>query len=347
MSERLDNPLRLHLNENTAGCSSAVLAAIRDIGRDDVACYPDYAKVTTAAERWLGVSPGWLQLTNGLDEGIHVIAQSVAAGCARNGSPPRAAVIVEPAFEMYALCAEAAALPVTKVAPIEAFAFPLDDVLATIGRGAGVVYLTDPNNPTGIGIPREALVRICESAGDAGDAIVLVDEAYAEFSGRTCVPLLTRFRNLVIGRTFAKAHGLAGLRIGALIAHPGTLAPLRRILPPYTLNVCAMRALEAALQDADYLSQSVAQARESRELIYGFCERHGMRYWPSEANFVLLRVGGGAPAIVRALAARGVLVRDRSDQPGCQGCIRITAGVVAHTRRCLAILEEILATRAD
>jgi histidinol-phosphate aminotransferase len=220
----------------------------------------------------------------------------------------------------------------------------VDAVVQAIEAGAGLVYLTDPNNPTGLGIPRAALEAIGEAATDT---LVLIDEAYADFSGRTSLDLLARFRNLAIGRTFAKAHGLAGLRIGALVAHPDTLAPLRRILPPFTLNICAVRALPAALEDSAFLQASVASATRSKALIYEFCRRHGFTCWPSEANFVLVRVGAGAAAIVRAMGDRGILIRDRSDQPGCDGCIRITAGAVEHTETCLAALEAIVATRKD
>ncbi len=174
---------------------------------------------------------------------------------------------------------------------------------------------------------------------------MVLDEAYADFSGRTLIgSALERHRNLIVGRTFAKAHGLAALRIGALVAHPDTLEPLRRILPPYTLNVCAVRALSAALADPDYLTWYVDQSVRSRDLLYEFAKRHRFHYWPSEANFVLIRVGREAPAMTDALALRGVFIRDRSGQPGCAGCVRITAGVAEHTQTCLTALEDILAS---
>jgi histidinol-phosphate aminotransferase len=175
---------------------------------------------------------------------------------------------------------------------------------------------------------------------------VLVDEAYAEFSGRTLIgPALDRHRNLVVGRTFAKAHGLAALRIGALIAHPDTLAPFRRTLPPFSVNICAVRALEAALGDRTHLDGYVRQSNESRRLIYATCTRLGLRFWHSEANFVLVEVGSDSAAVVAAVAAHGVLIKDRSHQPGCAGCVRITAGIVAHTELCLTALEAALASR--
>jgi histidinol-phosphate aminotransferase len=335
--------LRLHLNENTAGCSPAVLAALRAIDREDTAYYPDYRAVTTRAAAWFGVSTGYVQLTNGLDEGLHVVAQWARRGT-ETPADPRTVLIVEPAFEMYAACAEAAGLAATHLDAQRDFRFPLDELLASITPATRLIYLTDPNNPTGLPIPAGAIEQITAAAPAA---LVLVDEAYAEFSGRTMVgPALERHSNLVVGRTFAKAHGLAALRVGALIAAPGTLDPLRRILPPYSLNICAVRALEAALDDDAYLQWYVAQATASKRRIYDWCERRGVTCWPSEGNFVLLRIGDEAPRIVAALVDRGIQIRDRSRAPGCAGCVRITAGVVEATERCLAALEDVRAARA-
>jgi histidinol-phosphate aminotransferase len=138
---------------------------------------------------------------------------------------------------------------------------------------------------------------------------------------------------------------LAALRVGALIAHPDALAPLRRLLPPYSLNICALRAVEAAMGDRAYLNGYVAQSEASRRLIYEFCDARGIPYWRSEANFVLLRLGPEATAITAALAASGIYIRDKSAAPGCEGCVRITAGVLEHTRACLNALEDVLASR--
>ena len=326
-------PLRLHLNENTGGCSPAVLAAIRGLDPLEASLYPDYTAVTAACERWLGAPPGWVQLTNGLDEGLHVVAQAARPG---------RAVVVEPAFEMYEICATAAGLGVTRELWDPRAAFPLDAMLDAVAGGASLVYLTDPNNPTGLPIPEGAIAAI---AAAAPRALVLVDEAYAEFSGRTCIgAMLDRHRNLVVGRTFAKAHGLAALRAGALVSHPDTLAPLRRILPPFALNICAARALLAAVEDRAHLDRYVAQSASSRALLYAFAERRGFRYWRSEGNFVLIEIGPRAAALVAGLAARGILIRDKSASPACAGCVRITAGIVRHTEACIAAMEAVLST---
>ena len=340
--------LRLHYNENTAGCSPAALAAIRRITKQDAGHYPDVAAINARLERSFGVTSGWAQITNGLDEGIQMVTQcGVLHGAGEDALPATnepQTIIVEPAFEVYEMCAAAMRATIVRVPPEPEFRFPLDRLLASITPSTRVVYLTDPNNPTGLGIPAGAVETI---ASAAPQAFVLVDEAYADFSGRTLVgPLLERLRNVVIGRTFAKGHGIAGLRVGALVAHPATLNRLRSMQLPFSVNACAIAALDAALDDRAYLEWYVAQSRASRELVYDFCRRHGLTFWPSEANFVLFRVGPDASAITEALAARRILVRDKSSTPGCAGFIRLTSGVVEHTTLALAALEEILATRA-
>jgi len=339
---RIDTPrggLRLHLNENSAGCSPAVLAALQGLQRQTLSEYPDYAQVTAQCESYFGVAPGWVQLLNGLDEGLHVVAQA-----ARLALPEFEAIVVEPAFEMYAACIEAVGGRPVTVAPGVDLELPVDEVLAAISPRTRLIYLCDPNNPSGRPIPLEHILRVVQAAPQA---TVLVDEAYADFSGRTLVgPLLEQHRNIVVGRTFAKAHGLAALRIGALVAHPEALAPLRRILPPYSVNVCAVIALQAALADRSYVEWYVTQAARSRALIYDWCRARGLTFWTSEGNFVLVRVGDQASACVKALEAQGIYIRDKSRTPGCNGCIRITAGVMEDTVVCVKALEEWYATRS-
>ncbi len=206
--ERVATPasgLRLHLNENTAGCSPAALDAIRSLTRTQVAEYPDYDAALAAAATRLGVEPGSLLLTNGLDEGILAAALLALRGAGEHGE----AIVVVPAFDMYAACTDAVGGRVIEVPLGPGFEFPLEGVLSAISDRTRLVWLTNPNNPTGQSIPREAIVRI---AAAAARSIVFVDEAYADFGGETFVgdPALRQFPRMVVGRTFAKAYGLAG-----------------------------------------------------------------------------------------------------------------------------------------
>lgn len=324
--------LRLHLNENTAGCSPRVIDALARLARTDTSLYPDYGAVTRQCESALGVQPGWLQVTNGLDEGLHLAAQAAALQ-----DRTFEGIVVEPAFEMYAVCIAAAGGRQVTVAPTPDLSFSLNDVLAAITPKTRLIYLCDPNNPSGQPIGPGALEAVAQAAPDA---CVFVDEAYTEFSGRTCVgPLLDQHRNVVVGRTFAKAYGLAALRIGAVIGHPDALAPLRAVMPPFTVNVAALAALDAALADQAYVDWYVRESAESRARLYAWCQSTGVAFWPSEGNFVLIRVGDAAGQLCAWLAERGIFIRDKSNQPGCSGCVRITAGIVENTRVCIEALE--------
>jgi histidinol-phosphate aminotransferase len=214
-------------------------------------------------------------------------------------------------------------------------------VINALTAGTRIVWLTNPNNPTGQVIPPAAIARI---AAEAPGAIVMVDEAYADFSPDTLIgtSLLASSSNVVVGRTFAKAYGLAGLRIGALVGAPDTLAPLRRVVPPYSVNACVAAVLPAAMDDAAYYEWYLDQVAESRALLYAEFNRLGIEHWKSAANFVLARFGPDSARIAQGVGSRGVHVRDRSKEAGCAGCLRVTAGVVDHTRAFITALREVL-----
>ena len=340
--ERVETPaggLRLHLNENTAGCSPAVLEALRGITGEAAACYPDYSAPIAACCDHLGIPADHLLLTNGLDEGI--LAASVAALRGSPGALRPEAIVIVPAFDMYAASADAAGGRVVEILQGPQFEFPLDSVLRAINPATRIVFITSPNNPTGITVPRENILAIATAAPGA---IIFVDEAYTDFSGITLIGTgaLEQLSNIVVGRTFAKAYGLAAIRAGALIGTPRTLAPIRRVVPPYSLNVAAAVAIPAALRDRDRYEWYLGEVRESKRLLYEALDRLGVRYWVSDANFVLVRFGETSGRVLTGLRERGIYLRDRSSVHGCGGCIRITTGIVAHTRRCIEAIDEVL-----
>jgi histidinol-phosphate aminotransferase len=333
--------LRLHLNENTAGCSPRVLAALEALTGEDIAFYPDYGDVERETAAFLGVPRSQLVLTNGLDEGIFVTIVAAARETVAGESAIRPEVIVPlPAFDMYGVTARAVGAQVVEVPPQQGFRLPVASLLAAVTPRTRIVFITSPNNPTGVRVSLDEIDEV--SAALPPGAIVFVDEAYHDFCGDTALPLLATRSSVIVGRTFAKGHGLAALRAGCLIGQAEVLARIRTIVPPYSLNVCAAAGLRAALADRERLAWYVAQVDRSRRLVYALCDRLGLTYWESGANFVLVRVGTRADEVVSKLAARGIFVRDRSGEPGCEGCVRITAGVVDHTQQCLLALEEIL-----
>ena len=330
--------LRLHQNENTGGCSPSVLEALARLRPDQIGFYPPYAAATDAVARYLDVPAGRITLLNGLDEGIMALA--VAYLRASIGGPQLEAIVPEPAFEIFRFDTAVAGGTLVQVMPRRDFSFPLDEVLAAITPATRVVFLTNPNNPTGVGMPLDAIRTIARRIPPG--AIVFVDEAYAEFAGESFIPELDRFPNVIVGRTFSKAFGLAGLRIGCIVGAPETVDPIRRAVPVYSVNIAAVAAIQAALQDLDHLNQYLKQVAESKALLYAACDRLGVKYWKSRSNFVLVCAGDRTDALVKGAFARGIYLRDRSTEPGCAGCLRIATGIVEHTKQALAVIEEVL-----
>jgi histidinol-phosphate aminotransferase len=330
--------LRLHQNENTGGCSPRVLEALANLRPDQIGFYPPYAGATTAVANYLAVPEDRITLANGLDEGIMALAVAYLRPDADGFVPD--ALVPEPAFEIFRFDTAVAGGKLVQVMPNRDFSFPLDQVLGAITERTRVVFLTNPNNPTGVSMPLAAIRTIAGRVPKG--AVVFVDEAYAEFAGVTFIPELSSYPNVIVGRTFSKAFGLAGLRIGCLVGSPDTMDPIRRAIPVYSVNVAAAAAIQAALGDLDHLNSYLRQVAESKALLYAACERLGMTYVKSQSNFVLVCAGDRTDALVKGAFARGVYIRDRSTEPGCAGCMRIAAGIVEHTKRCIDVMEEVL-----
>jgi histidinol-phosphate aminotransferase len=339
--------LRLHLNENTAGCSPKVVEAVHAFDAQSLASYPDYRAAVIETARFHGVDPDWLVLTNGLDEGVLLTSIAylgpktptalVDAGAAFvTPGGQREAVMAMPAFDTYVTSAKAMGARVVSVRPGPDYAFPVEALLGAITPNTRLVYINNPNNPTGQPVPKDAIRQIVRAAGHA---LVFVDEAYHDFLGENFLVEAGSYSNVLVGRTFSKAHGLAGMRVGVMIAPPPILEPIRFVMPLFNLNVVAVAALRAALTDRDFTPWYVSQVNASKQMLYEALERVGLRYWKSAANFVLVDGGSRARQLVDGMIARGVLVRDRTNDPYCPNCFRITAGVVEHTQQAVAALE--------
>jgi histidinol-phosphate aminotransferase len=343
--------LRLHLNENNAGCSPRVLDAIRRVSAEDVATYPDYEAAVRETAGHIGADPDWVVLTNGLDEGLLLTAIGylvhratdalVALGAPAvplNGQPEQ--ILVLPTFEPYIINARALGARTIAIPSDPDFAFPLARVLAAITPNTRLVLINTPHNPSGRPVSESDIRAVIEAAPHAA---VFIDEAYHDFQGVNYLRFTREFPNVIVGRTFSKAYGLAGIRIGVLVASPDLLAPIRYVMPLFNLNAVAVAALRAALSDTRFLAQCVSDARASKALFYDALTRLGLPFWPSETNFVLVNAGDRLAEIVAGLRARGVLVRDRSKEHGCAGCFRVTLGPEAHTRTAIAALEALCA----
>jgi histidinol-phosphate aminotransferase len=175
----------------------------------------------------------------------------------------------------------------------------------------------------------------------APHAAVLLDEAYYDFYGTTMIPELARYPNLFIARTFSKAYGLAGFRVGVLMGNAAEMKLVRKVSSPYNVNGVALACLEEAIADKNYIEQYVKQVLEGRNRLERELKSLNIPFWPSEANFILMRIGEKRLDFVKAMRARGILVRDRNSDPGCAGCVRITVGTSSQTDRLISALREI------
>jgi histidinol-phosphate aminotransferase len=321
--------LRLDFNENTVGCSPRVLERLRQLGPEQLASYPEREPVEAKVADMLGIAAPELLLTNGVDEAIHLLCQTyLEAG--------DEALIVVPTYSMYRIYMMAAGAHVISVPAGKDFVFPSDDVCNRVTPRTRLIAIANPNNPTGSGAPLDDLRRIASSAPAAA---VLVDEAYFEFWGQTMLTARRQFPNLFVARTFSKAYGLAGLRVGMLVGDAEQMRAVRRVSSPYNVNAAALACLPDALGDQNYIQQYVCEVRESRARLERVLAANGIQFWPSQANFVLARVGA-ASSFVEHMRRRGILVRDRSGDHECEGCVRITLGPRAHADRLLTALQE-------
>jgi histidinol-phosphate aminotransferase len=325
--------LRLDFNENTVGCSPRVLARLREITAEEIACYPERKPVEVIVADFLGITANELLLTNGVDEAIHLLCETfLQAG--------DEALIVVPTFAMYQISAAATGARVITVPAGADFQLPAADLLSQVTPRTRLIVVANPNNPTGTVAEPASLLEIAEHVPQAA---ILVDEAYFEFYGQTLLAQWRSIPNLFVARTFSKAYGLAGLRVGVLTGNAVHISMVSKVSSPYNVNGVALACLPTALADQKYVNQYVNQIRQGREELQREFAKWGVRYWPSQANFVLASFGQSKTALIQSMRSRGILVRDRSRDYGCEGCVRITLGTTEQTARLLQALRETLA----
>lgn len=324
--------LRLDFNENTVGCSPRVLGRLRSITFEDLARYPERTPVEALVAERLAVRPGELLLTNGVDEAIHLLCETYL----ESGDE---ALVVVPTFSMYEIFATAPGARVVKIPTGSNFSFPTHTLIRHLTPSTRLIAIANPNNPTGAAAALDDLVLVARSAPNAA---VLVDEAYFEFHGESLLKKWRDVPNLFVARTFSKAYGLAGLRVGVLMGNAEQLAMVRKVASPYNVNSVALLCLPEALAGEDYVTNYVHEVRRGRDQLQDELQRLGVPFWPSRANFVLLQLGEANSAFIQRMRECGILVRDRSRDPGCEGCVRITVGSMEQTDRLMPVLREIL-----
>jgi histidinol-phosphate aminotransferase len=324
--------LRLDFNENTFAASPRVIEQLLRTTAEDLTKYPEREHVEAITARHFGLEPNQVVLTNGVDEAIHLM-------CVAFLEDGDEALIATPSFFMYDVSVRMMTPHLRHVQADQTLAFPFERFMAAINEKTKLIIVASPNNPTGTVAPREQLLAI---AAAAPQAVLMVDEAYFHFHGETTLGDIPEIPNLIVARTFSKAYGLANLRIGMLAGNADLLRFLRKVSSPYNVNGVALACLPAALEDEAYLNWYTEQVHTGRERMAAGLRELGVPFFESHANFILMNIGPKHAELVKAMRAQGVLLRDRSADPGCDGFVRITIGIEEHVTRGLAALKTCL-----
>jgi histidinol-phosphate aminotransferase len=328
-AEGRSRKMRLDFNENTSGCSPAVLRALGKLKSKQVAMYPEYQEPTKRLAHYFRVRPEELLLTNGGDDALRVFFDTFVDSGTH-------ILICEPTFPMYRYYAEIAGARVHALRYDSEMGFPLEEVIGALRKKPRVLFIANPNNPTGTMLREYELRRALRAATHT---VVVMDEAYAEFSGFTAVPWIRRHPQLFVTRTFSKVAGLAGLRLGAVIACKKSLAFVRRALPPFPVNLAALVAAEGAIRDRTTMREYVREVKRLRMWFARELRKLGVKSYPSGGNFLLANFGPRGARLFRKLEKQGILLRDRSKDMGL-GFVRITMGTSSEMQRLLSLIRK-------
>lgn len=327
--------IKLASNENALGPSPKALKALQREAKS-LHRYPD-ATCRSLRERLakrLRVSPESIIVGNGSDELIVLALRAfVDAG--------DEVVVAQPTFLIYELQARTSGAHVT-VVPLKNYRYDLSAMLQAVTPHTKLVFIANPDNPTGTYVTARELEAFLSRIPP--EVIVFIDEAYYEFADARDYPQTigqVSQRPLIVSRTFSKAYGLAGLRVGYGIAQPEILAAMNAVREPFNVNSLAQAAAVAALEDAAFLTKTQRMVREGRKYLTIELDRLKVRHIPSLANFLLIELGPGATDVAHALLKQGVMVREMTAWK-LSGCIRATIGTPAENRKFIAALKKCL-----
>ena len=333
----LTNVLKLASNESPLGPSPMALAAIAEIA-PKIALYPDGLApvLRTPIARRLDIPENYLVFGNGSDELLHLICETfVQPGVSGT-------VQADPSFAMYHIYATLAGANITKV-PLLNYTHDLEAMADAIDENTKIVFIANPNNPTGTLVTRSAVDRFMSRV--PAHVITVFDEAYDEFVEHpekpNVLPYVIEGRNVIICRTFSKAYALAGLRVGYAVTRPEIADYLNRGRSPFNVNMLAQYAAAAALKDTEHLQKTVQLNSAGKRQLYAALEKRTLDYVPTEANFVLIDVSRDSRVVFDQLLQLGVIIRAGYGL-GLPNHIRVSIGTQEQNERFLSALDEIL-----
>ncbi|MCY4109970.1 MAG: histidinol-phosphate transaminase [Chloroflexi bacterium] len=307
--------IKLNTNENVE-CSPAALEAIHSIDPAALRLYPDASSSALRNElaRRFNAEPDQFVVGNGSDDILNLL---IRVTC----DPGDSVVYTVPSYSLYPVLSQIQGARNVEVPLADDFSLPVRKLCST--RGA-VLFITNPNNPAGTWYPVEQIAEICES----GQNLVVLDEAYADFSGEGCSQLVGKYPNVCVARSLSKAYGLAGLRVGYMFASKELAANVMKVKDSYNVSSATQIAAVAALGDEAWAAKSWADAARRRDrLSQRLSNELGLRVYPSRANFILVDFGNhSAVSTLDYLRERGILVRHFSDNPMVSNALRISIG---------------------
>jgi len=333
LSERSGIPveslIKLDGNENVYGCSPRVRRALSDYGFYHI--YPDplHCELREPLEKYAGVDAVHIVAGSGSDELIDLVLRIFI-------EPGDRVIDCVPTFGMYPFSTQVCGGITVTVPRDDTYGVDITAVKSAIDKRTKVIFIASPNNPTGNTISRENLLELVDTG-----LVVVMDEAYYEFSGQTFASLVPEYDNLIVLRTFSKWAGLGGLRAGYGIFPPGVAEIIRRIKMPYNLNIAAMIAMRESLADIDYLQNNIRAIVAERARLSSLLEKQGILVpLPSEANFLLCRVSTGKAVDIKcALEAKGIFIR-HFNKPLLNNMLRVSVGKPEHTDALIEALSE-------
>ncbi len=328
--------IKLASNENPLGPSPLALEAVRQV-LPDLARYPEGGAPELRARlaQQHDLDPGQFIFGNGSDQVVEMAVRAFAG-------PGTEVIVSQYAFAAYAIAAQASGALV-RTAPARNFGHDLDAMAALLSERTRLVFIANPNNPTGTSLSGPELETFIDSV--PAHALVVLDEAYLELMDDPNYPdgrqWLGRFSNLLVTRTFSKAYGLAGLRCGYGMGHPDLIAVLERIRQPFNINTLAQVAAHAALLDYAHLEATRRNNRQERQVLAEGLRKFGLTILPPAGNFTAFAVPGGGQRVYTALLQRGVIVRPLSPY-GMPDHLRVSVGLPVENHRFLKMLGEVL-----
>lgn len=308
--------VRLDLNESAWGCSPKVLEALEHLSPEDISLYPAYDSFISQVAEHYRIDTDQVIISNGADDSIRCAFDAFV----EEGDE---VLLPVPNYGMFDIFGRIRGARVTEILYHDDFSFPVENVLAAISPNTKLIVIVNPANPLGTVIPEQGLLHILDKAEDS---LVLLDETYWHFVGKSYVSLIRKYPNLIIVQTFSKAYGLTGLRLGMLFSVAENMQNLAKVNLPFAVNNLALKAGSAALVDQAFIQQVVENVRMEMQFLQHELNQLRIETRACSTNFLLIKIGDRADEIYQALQQRDVLVRNLNKYPLLKGYLRVSIG---------------------